>query len=226
MTKGNILLVDDEPRLVSVLRSLLEAAGYGVAIAVDGVSAIDGVVSNEPDLLLVDLCLPDVDGKEVIRAVREASRTPIIVLSARHQAAEKVAALDMGADDYIDKPFEINVLFARIRAAMRRVRATELSPAVFEHGPLRIDFTKREVEILGEPVRLSRKEYLLLHTLARSAGQVVPHKRLLAAAWGSELVDSQYLRVYIGLLRQKIEEDSARPKIIITEPGAGYRLRS
>lgn len=224
MSLGHILLVDDEPSLVSVLHSVLKAAGYLVTVATDGNTAISGVLACDPDVILLDLGLPDIDGKVVLRMIRQSSAVPIIVVSARHQEAEKIAALDDGADDYVNKPFEIGELMARIRAAVRRVHAQVANAPIFESGPLRIDFTKREVELLGQPVKLSPKEYMLLHALARQAGQVVTHKRLLAAGWGNSGADPQYLRVYMGLLRQKIEENPSEPDMIVTELGVGYRL--
>lgn len=225
MMQGHVLLVDDEPALVSVLQPVLKAAGCTVTVASDGNDALRGLIAYDPDVVLLDLGLPDMDGKAVIRAIRETSKIPIIVISARHQEAEKIASLDEGADDYVNKPFEIGELMARIRAALRRARGIENENTVFETGPLKIDFSTREVKIMGQPVKLSPKEYLLLHALARSAGQVVTHKRLLAAGWGPHGADSQYLRVYIGLLRQKIEADPSDPEIVLTEPGLGYRLK-
>lgn len=221
---AQVLLVDDEPALISVLQPVLKAAGYTVMVATDGNAAISGVVAHDPDVVLLDLGLPDMDGKDVIRMVRKSSQVPIIVISARHQEAEKIAALDEGADDYVNKPFEIGELMARMRVAVRRSRSEPANTTSFENGPLRIDFARREVELMGEPVKLSPKEYMLLHALARNAGQVVTHKRLLAAGWGNATSDLQYLRVYIGLLRQKLEENPSEPELIVTEPGLGYRL--
>lgn len=220
----HILLVDDEPSLVAVLQPVLGAAGYQVSVASDGNGASSLALSERPDVVLLDLGLPDMDGKDVIKRIRAASEVPIIVISARHQEAEKITALDNGADDYVNKPFEIGELMARIRAATRRGKSLESEPEAYRGGPLEIDFVGRHVRLDGEPVRLSRKEYDLLRALALSAGQVVTHKRLLAAGWGSEGADSQYLRVYVGLLRQKIEEDPGDPRLLITEPGVGYRL--
>lgn len=226
MIQGHVLLVDDEPALVSVLKPALTAAGCAVSVAVNGGSALRHLISNDPDVILLDLGLPDMDGKSVIKAVRETSSVPVIVISARHQEAEKIAALDEGADDYVNKPFEIGELMARIRAALRRTRVGVAEQTNFEAGPLRMNFATREVWLFDEPVKLSPKEYLLLHALARNAGKVVTHKRLLAAGWGSDDADNQYLRVYVGLLRQKIEADPSAPEIIVTEPGLGYRLRT
>jgi two-component system KDP operon response regulator KdpE len=220
----HILLVDDEPALIAVLEPVLGAAGYRVTTAFDGGSAIWNASAGQPDVILLDLGLPDMDGKEVIRSIRAKSPAPIIVISARHQEDEKIAALDEGADDYVNKPFEIGELMARIRAALRRSSSLQHAPSAYSGGPLEIDFAERRVSISGEPVRLSPKEYELLAALALSAGQVVTHKRLLAAGWGPEGADGQYLRVYIGLLRQKIEEDAGEPRLILTEPGVGYRL--
>lgn len=224
MMQGHVLLVDDEPALVSVLLPVLKAAGCEVTVATDGNAAISGVIAHDPDVVLLDLGLPDMDGKDVIRIIRESSQVPIIVISARHQEAEKIAALDEGADDYVNKPFEIGELMARIRAAVRRSQTIAANSAVFESAPLKVDFAKREVELMGEPVKLSPKEYMILHALARNAGQVVTHKRLLAAGWGNSTADLQYLRVYMGLLRQKLEANPSEPELIVTEPGVGYRL--
>jgi two-component system KDP operon response regulator KdpE len=219
----HILLVDDEPTLVAVLRPVLSAAGYDVTVAANGAAAIRAA-EDQPDVILLDLGLPDIDGKDVIASVRRASDVPIIVVSARHLETEKIASLDAGADDYVNKPFEIGELMARIRAAIRR--RTNLRDRVtrFEAGPLAIDFAARQVSFDGVALRLSPKEYELLRVLAESAGQVVTHKRLLTAGWGDQATDMQYLRVYIGLLRQKIETDPAEPRLILTEPGIGYRL--
>jgi two-component system KDP operon response regulator KdpE len=224
MTSAHILLVDDEPSLLGVLEPVLRAAGYRVTTAVDGARALAAVDNNEPDVILLDLGLPDMDGKEVIRCIRMQSDLPIIIISARHQEAEKIAALDEGADDYVNKPFEIGELMARIRAAVRRRSNLRSEMTGYSAGALSIDFVARRVTLGGETIKLSPKEYDLLQALARSAGQVVTHKRLLAVGWGMEATDTQYLRVYIGLLRQKIEEDPSDPRLLLTEPGVGYRL--
>lgn len=224
MTIAHILIVDDEPSLVSVLEPVLAAAGYRVSIAGTVRNAVEQAEVMEPDVILLDLGLPDGDGKDVIRAIRLRSKVPIIVISARHQEPEKIEALDDGADDYVNKPFEIGELMARIRAALRRNSARASSPTVCTAGDLSIDLMARRVTLAGKTIKLSPKEYDLLSTLARSAGQVVTHKRLLGVGWGEGATDTQYLRVYIGLLRQKLEEDSSDPKILLTEPGVGYRL--
>jgi two-component system, OmpR family, KDP operon response regulator KdpE len=222
--RSQILLVDDEPSLVAVLKPVLEAADYAVTVATDGRAALSAVTSSHPDVILLDLGLPDLDGKTVIGRLRAHSDTPIIVVSARHQESEKIAALDEGADDYVNKPFEIGELMARVRAALRRRSNVRRRPGEFRAGPLVVDFGARRVWLAGETIRLSPKEYALLTTLAESAGQVVTHRRLLAAGWGDQATDMQYLRVYMGLLRQKLEADPAEPRIILTEAGVGYRL--
>ncbi|MFN6934611.1 MAG: response regulator transcription factor, partial [Tsuneonella sp.] len=191
---SHILLVDDEPSLVAVLEPVLGAAGYQVTVATNGVAALKAAGEVKPDIVLLDLGLPDMDGKEVIRHIRAKVSAPIIVISARHQEPEKIAALDEGADDYVNKPFEIGELMARVRAALRRSLSMQAKPASFVSGSLAIDFARRRVSLEGDPVRLSPKEYDLLEALALSAGQVVTHKRLLAAGWGADGADSQYLR--------------------------------
>jgi two-component system KDP operon response regulator KdpE len=224
MSAAHILVVDDEPAVLSVLEPVLGAAGYRVTTAMDGGQALAADAEQHPDVILLDLGLPVIDGKEVIRRIRASSDRPIIVISARHQEAEKIAALDEGADDYVNKPFEIGELMARIRAALRRVVSSRADTAICHAGHLCIDMAARRVTLEGELIRLSPKEYALLEALARNAGRVATHKKLLAAGWGNYATDTQYLRVYIGLLRQKLEVDPADPKIILTEPGVGYRL--
>lgn len=224
MTGHHILLVDDEPALVGVLQPVLEAAGYKVTVATDATAALASLNEIEPDVMLLDLGLPDMDGKEVIRAMQMNGDIPIIVISARHQEAEKIAALDEGAVDYVDKPFEIGELMARIRAAGRRRSNAAEDVTTYRSGSFEIDFATRRVTLEGHGIKLSPKEYSLLSALARRAGQVVTHKQLLVAGWGPGTTDTQYLRVYIGLLRQKIEEDSSDSCLLLTEPGVGYRL--
>ena len=224
MSLGQILLVDDEPGIVASLRPALKAAGYSVKIARDGAEAIASIKLDDNDIILLDLGLPDMDGKDVIGRIRDSTRAPIIVISARHQESEKIAALDVGADDYIDKPFALGELLARIRVALRRLERQIARPTVFESTDLSIDYASRSVILRGEALKLSPKEYNLLVTLAESAGQVVTQRRLLAAGWGRSDTDSQYLRTYMGLLRQKVERNPSDPQIIQTEPGVGYRL--
>lgn len=220
---GSILFVEDEAALMAVLVPVLSASGYQIATANCGESARQQLFDQPFDLVLLDLGLPDKDGKELIEPA-VAAGAAVIVISARHQEAEKVASLDRGADDYVDKPFEISVLMARIRAAIRRRGALAIRQTSYSHGPLRVDLASRRVTLEDQTVRLSPKEWALLSVLVASAGQVVTHKRLLAAGWGTASTDAQYLRVYMGLLRQKIEEDPSAPRILLTEPGVGYRL--
>jgi two-component system KDP operon response regulator KdpE len=220
---AHILLVDDEAALTGVLRPVLTAAGHDVTTAASGAEAVRQADLLQPDVVLLDLGLPDQDGKAVIRTLRIKHDTPIIVISARHQEGEKIAALDEGADDYVDKPFEIGELMARIRVVLRRKPGAEAATR-YKSGPLSVDFETRHVMLGGEQLKLSPKEYDLLLALARNAGRVVTHKRLLAAGWGNDSADTQYLRVYMGLLRQKIEEDPSDPRLLLTEPGVGYRI--
>jgi two-component system KDP operon response regulator KdpE len=224
MIPSHILLVDDEPALTRVLEPILKAEGHQVTLAATGQAAILAARDTAPDIILLDLGLPDIDGKDVIRAIRAESDVPIIVISARHQELEKISALDDGADDYVNKPFELGELFARMRAASRRSRARQAEQSVIDCGTLSIDLRRRQVRLADEVVRLSPKEYALLQTLALSLGQVVTHKRLLQAGWDNAASDTSHLRVYIGLLRQKLEQDPADPKFLLSEPGVGYRL--
>jgi two-component system KDP operon response regulator KdpE len=226
MNDVHVLLVDDEPSLVAVLEPVLKAAGCVVTTSNNGLDALEKAEITDADVMLLDLGLPDIDGKDVIQRVRLRSALPIIVISARHQQEEKIDALDSGADDYVDKPFEIGELMARIRAAVRRRHDDRKPSSRYRAGPLTIDAATRTVTLEGEVVRLAPKEYDLLLTLARSAGQVVTHRKLLVAGWGNVAADAQYLRVYIGLIRQKIEEDPSNPQLLLTEPGVGYRLVS
>jgi len=219
-----ILIIDDEPAIARVLQPVLTAAGAMVFSAANAVEGLRMAKENAPNLILLDLGLPDADGKDLISDLHAQGETAVIVISARHQETEKVAALDAGADDYVDKPFNIDELLARIRAAQRRLLSQSPKSDVFESEELTIDFRRREVRLMGEEVKLSPKEYDLLRTLAEHAGQVVTHKRLLLAGWGDPTADAQYLRSYIALLRQKLEEDPAEPRLVLTEPGVGYRL--
>jgi len=220
---AHILLVDDEAALTAVLRPVLAAAGHDVTTAASGAEAVRRADLLLPDVILLDLGLPDQDGKAVIHTLRIKHDIPIIVISARHQEGEKIAALDEGADDYVDKPFEIGELMARIRVVLRRKPGAEATTR-YKSGPLSVDFETRQAMRGGETLKLSPKEYDLLLALTRNSGRVVTHKRLLAAGWGSDGADTQYLRVYMGLLRQKIEEDPSDPKLLLTEPGVGYRI--
>nr|WP_253203849.1 response regulator transcription factor [Methylosinus sp. KRF6] len=219
------MLVDDEQAIARVLHKALTAAGYRIAIAETGAQALSVVARNAPELIVLDLGLPDMDGKDVIAALREWTEAPILVLSARHDEAERIAALDVGADDFVTKPFHMGELQARLRAALRHQARRRAESTEYSCRDLSIDFIKRRVTVYGEEVKLTRKEYDLLRTLAQHAGQVVTHKQLLAAGWGATVTDTQFVRVYVGQLRQKIEEDPSAPKLILTEPGIGYRLQ-
>lgn len=219
-----ILIIDDEPAIARVLQPVLSATGAVVFSALSAVEGLRLARDNAPNLILLDLGLPDADGKDLISNLRAQGEMAVIVISARHQETEKVAALDAGADDYVDKPFNIDELLARIRAAERRILSRAPKSNIFISEELTVDFRKREVRLMGDEVKLSPKEYELLRTLAEYAGQVVTHKRLLLAGWGDPTADAQYLRSYIALLRQKLEEDPAEPRLVLTEPGVGYRL--
>jgi len=219
-----ILIVDDEPAIAGTLEPVLASQGYEVEIAATAAEGLATAQARAFDIVLLDLGLPDADGKDIIAALRALNEMAILVLSARHQETEKVAALDEGAEDFINKPFGINELLARIRAASRRLGSEARAASEFRSRDLHIRFDRREVRLLGEEVRLSPKEFDLLEALARRAGQVVTHRRLLLAGWKDPNIDGQYLRSYIALLRQKLEEDPAEPCIILTEAGVGYRL--
>jgi two-component system KDP operon response regulator KdpE len=225
MSVERILVVDDEPQIQRFLRPALNAAGYEVVAAATGAEALKAAATAAPDVVILDLGLPDMDGKEVIARLRAWSDVPIVILSARDREAEKIAALDLGADDYVEKPFGIGELTARIRTALRhRIKAEGGVTAISVDG-LEIDAVRRTVSRDGEPVRLTPKEYDLLLTLARHAGRVVMHKTLLTSVWGpAHGEDLHYLRVFIGQLRGKIERDPVNPRIIRTEPGIGYRF--
>lgn len=228
--KPLILVVDDEPEILRALRSGLTAQGYAVAVASDGPDALRQATSDVPDLVILDLMLPGgMDGLEVCRRLREWSRLPILVLSAIGQERQKVAALDMGADDYLTKPFGMDELTARVRAALRRSQATSLSPdpPAFTMGTLTIDYGRRIVLKGGAEVKLTPMEYGILRFLTQNADRVVTHRQLLADVWGPEYTEeTQLLRVHVGHVRKKVEDNPARPRLLITEPGVGYRFRT
>ncbi|MGV3552175.1 response regulator [Rhizobium sp.] len=227
MKEARVLVVDDEPQIIRFLKPALEAVDYEVLEAETGAEAIHKAVTAAPDIMILDLGLPDMDGKDVISRVRAFSSLPIVILSARDRESEKIAALDLGADDYVEKPFRIGELMARIRTALRHAGRTEKPVERVEAQGLSIDFPHRRVELKGAAIRLTPKEYDLLALLARNAGKVLTHKTLLTSVWGpAHADDTQYLRVFIGQLRGKIEADSDHPTIIITEPGVGYRFQS
>ncbi|HQL90121.1 MAG TPA: response regulator [Syntrophales bacterium] len=228
MDKRNVLLVEDEIQMRRFLKVALESDGYRFAEAGTAGEGLSLTASNNPDVVLLDLGLPDMDGLEFIRRVRDWSRVPIIVISAREQESDKVRALDSGADDYLTKPFGVSELLARVRVAIRHAeaRAGGREESVFEAGDLRIDFTKRQVFVGSAEVHLTPLEYRLLLVLARNAGKVVTHRQLLKEVWGPSYVEhTQYLRVYMTQLRHKLESDPARPRYLLNEPGVGYRFR-
>ncbi|PJI41760.1 MAG: DNA-binding response regulator [Rhizobium sp.] len=225
MTLSRILVVDDEPQIQRFLKPSLAAAGYDVIEAATGAEALKAVATQAPDLVILDLGLPDMDGKDVIASLRGWSDIPIVILSARDRESEKIAALDLGADDYVEKPFGIGELTARIRNALRHRGRSEAVPSIMEVDGLTIDPIHRLVSRGPETIRLTPKEYDLLLHLSRHAGRVVTHRTLLTSVWGPAHADDlHYLRVFIGQLRQKIERDPTQPKIVRTEPGVGYRL--
>ncbi|HEY6640619.1 response regulator transcription factor [Povalibacter sp.] len=222
--RPRILVVDDDEQIRLFLRITLKAAGYQTIEAADGRAAIEACTGRKPDLVLLDLGLPDISGLDVIRAVRVWTQLPIIVLSVRSDEADKVAALDAGANDYVQKPFSTAELLARTRASLR-VYSGETTSPVIEAGALRIDVPAHEVRLGDVPIKLSPREFELLLVLARAAGRVCTHRQLLAQVWGpAHSDDVQYLRVYVAQLREKLGDTTGAPKYIVNEPGIGYRL--
>lgn len=221
-----VLLVDDEPQIVRFLRPSLAASGFDVTVAASAAEAVSAFHKSGADLVILDLGLPDADGKTVIAAIRKSSQVPVIVLSARDRESEKIECLDLGADDFVNKPFGIGELLARMRSSLRRadpLRAEQVSEVT--HGNIRIDFGRHVVTKNGESVRLTPKEFDLLALLMRHAGKVITHRQLLHDVWGpANVADSQYLRVFIGQLRAKLEDTPSEPALILTEPGVGYRF--
>ena len=219
-----VLVVDDEPPIRKLLRMGLSAHGYQTVEAPNGKAALD-LLGQKPDLIILDLGLPDAHGHELLKAIRARSEVPIVVLSRRSDESGKVQALDSGADDYVTKPFGMDELLARMRAALRHQLQTQGERPVFRAGQLSVDLVRRFVKVGDKEVKLSPKEYELLRVLVQHAGKVLTHKFLLGALW-DDLTDAQYLRVYVRQLRQKIEADPARPQYLLTETGIGYRLRA
>jgi two-component system, OmpR family, KDP operon response regulator KdpE len=220
-----ILIVDDEPPIRRLLRNTLSVQGFRTVEAATGRDALDAARREKPDLLILDLGLPDIDGLEVIKTLREKSQIPIVVLSSRGDETGKVSALDLGADDYVTKPFGVNELMARVRAALRHRLQQQGSTPVFQCGGLIVDLVHRRIVVDGRDVRLSPKEYDILKQFVIHAGKVLTHRHLMHEVWGgADSVDVQALRVFIRQLRQKIEANPEQPRYIITEPGVGYRL--
>lgn len=223
--RPRILVIDDEPQIHRFLRPALNAAGYEPVFAETAAEGLKEIAGRAPDAVVLDLGLPDMDGKEALKEARAFYAGPIIILSARDRETEKIDALDMGADDYVEKPFGVGELLARLRVAMRHRLIRSEAPTLVEAGDMSLDLVNRLVTRAGVPVRLSPKEYELLVKLVEAHGKVVTHKQLLTAVWGpAHVEDVQYLRVFVGQLRQKLESDPASPRMIMTEPGVGYRF--
>jgi two-component system, OmpR family, KDP operon response regulator KdpE len=223
--KPRILVIDDEPQMHRFLGPALTAAGFEAMRADDGQSGLRAIASASPDAVVLDLGLPDIDGKDLLKAARAFYAGPVIVLSARDRESEKIDTLDLGADDYVQKPFGVGEFLARLRVALRHKLERVGAEAVVKAGDLEIDLVRRLVSRSGEPVRLSPKEYELLARLAEGDGKVLTHRQLLTAIWGpAHSDDLPYLRVLVGQLRQRIEAEPATPKHILTEPGVGYRF--
>lgn len=221
-----VLVIEDDPGMRRFLRNTLKVQNYDVRETASGDEGIRMVRQTGPELVILDLGLPDRDGMELISEIRGLSPAPILVLSSRSDEKGKVMALDLGADDYVSKPFGVDELMARIRTALRHRLAIEGSPPVFSSGGLMVDMLHRRVSVNGQDVRLSRKEYEILRELVVHAGKVLTHRHLLRVAWGRETgIDVQYLRVYVRQIRQKIEPAPEQPRYILTEPGVGYRLQ-
>ena len=222
-----VLVVDDEPRMINFIRMNLELESYRVISATDGLDAVRKAREMLPDAVLLDIMMPEMDGYETLKAIREESSVPVIMLTAKSEEADKVKGLDLGADDYITKPFSPRELISRVKAVIRRAELpaqVDKAPIVIDDR-LSVDFNRREVIVEGKPVKLRPTEWRLLYHLVQNAGWVVPHETLLSKVWGWEYRDeTQYLRLYITYLRQKIEQDPAHPNYILTERGVGYRF--
>jgi two-component system KDP operon response regulator KdpE len=225
MPEPAIVLIEDEPEIRRFLRSILEAQDYRLFLAATGADGLVEAASRQPDLVILDLGLPDMDGLEVIRRLREWTAVPIVVLSARGQERDKVAALDAGADDYVEKPFAAGELLARIRVALRHAARSDTGEPAFTVGELSVDLAMRRVSVAGREVHLTPLEYRLLGALARHPGRVLTHRQLLREVWGpTHTEQAHYLRVFMAQLRRKLEPDQARPRYLLTEQGVGYRL--
>src|ERR1041384_3491775 len=224
--RARILVVDDEPQLTRVLRTGLKSRGYDVRAAADGLAGFEAFNDWHPDLVITDLAMPNVDGLELCRRLRAISQVPIIVLSAKGEEKTKVEALDLGADDFVTKPFGIDELLARVRASLRRAKAppAEATQTTLDSGDFHVDLESREITVSGKSIHLTPKEFDLLVYFIKHPGKVLTHRTLLAAVWGGNYVEqNEYLRVFVGNLRKKIEPD-ATPRYILTEPWIGYRF--
>ncbi|HYV10375.1 MAG TPA: response regulator transcription factor [Pyrinomonadaceae bacterium] len=226
--QARILVVDDEPQLTRVLRTGLKSRGYDVRAAADGLAGFEVFNDWHPDLVITDLAMPNVDGLELCRRLRAVSTVPIIVLSAKGEEKTKVEALDLGADDFVTKPFGIDELLARVRASLRRAKApatNEATQTTLDSGDFHVDLETREITVRGKSIHLTPKEFDLLVYFIKHSGKVLTHRTLLAALWGGNYVEqNEYLRVFVGNLRKKIEPDAASPRYILTEPWIGYRF--
>jgi two-component system, OmpR family, KDP operon response regulator KdpE len=221
---GKILIIDDEAAIRRLLKVSLKSQGYAIVEATGGKEGIEQAAMSHPDLIVLDLGLPDMDGLSVLKSIREWSQVPIIILTVRDSEIDKVALLDAGANDYITKPFGVPELLARIRAALRLSQSTG-EESVFKNGPLEIDYAAHLVKLSGTEIRLTDTEYRLLSLLAKNAGKLLTQRQVLKEIWGISAIEhTHYLRIYIAQLRHKLEVDPSRPRMIITEPGVGYRL--
>jgi two-component system KDP operon response regulator KdpE len=228
MTAGGeplVLVVEDDAQVRRFLRAALSSHAFRLVEAGTVREAEQLATSHNPDVYLLDLGLPDGDGVDLARRLREWTRAPIIVLSARGREEDKVNALDAGADDYLTKPFGVNELLARLRVALRHAQATPAGDPILEAGPLRVDLARREVHVDGREIRLTPTEFKLLALLARHAGKVLTHRQILKEVWGPNASEAHWVRVHMAELRKKVEADPARPRLLVTEPGVGYRLR-
>lgn len=225
-TSTRVLVIEDEAPIRRFLAISLASAGCSVEEAARGREGIERAATSAPDVVILDLGLPDIDGKAVVAAIREWSQVPILILSVRDAEEEKIAALDAGADDYVTKPFATGELMARLRALVRSRRPAEAEKPAVVIGPLVVDLARRAVTLAGVDVKLTRKEYDVLALLARHRGRLVTHRQLLTTVWGpAHVEDTHYLRIAVGHIRDKLADDAADPRFILTEPGVGYRLK-
>lgn len=225
MSKPNVLIVDDEPQILRVLRTSLSMRGYNIETAANGEEGLEKIRTYQPDLIILDLVLPGISGLQVCSRIREFSKVPILVLSAKGSEGDKVTALNLGADDYVTKPFGMDELLARMRAVLRRSTVSETEPSILRSGKLTINIEKRQVKIEDQEIKFTPKEFDVLKFLVKNAGKVITHRALLQAVWGSHSSEqTEYLRVFINQIRRKIEPDPQNPRYILTEPWVGYRF--